>query len=128
MRTIKGVVEDKDVLKGTLTIGGVEYVATEETRLFAATIPDGTVATLSVDAAFNIVALSPMIKHDRTSTAIPSPKTKLSCEGKDRLIVRQNCLAHADAMLSSLSNDEDMLIDKRLYFEFAAECERWVTR
>lgn len=45
------------------------------------------------------------------------------CVDKDRIIVRQNALAHADAQIKVESED-----DMPRYFEFAEACEKWVTR
>ena len=44
-------------------------------------------------------------------------------------IVRQNSLAHADAMIQRLTNEEDTwdFIEEK-YFAFAKRCEEWVNR
>lgn len=50
---------------------------------------------------------------------------------REELIVRQNALAHADAMFGKLTGGKPSLTleeDLADYFEFAERCEQWILR
>lgn len=50
---------------------------------------------------------------------------------REETIIRQNCLAHADAMFGKLTSSkpsQTLKEDLEEYFKFAEACESWVLR
>lgn len=89
-----------------------------------------------------VVTLVSRVSHnakdimDEANKAAQAPQ-KLILSSKDKVIIRQNCLAHADAWLKVRYDDIQANTEfnttsfahlEEEYFRFAKECEQWITR
>lgn len=144
MEKLYGVVEHNDLAKGIVRVNGREFVASDRTRAYAATILKGQTVELTVDENGSITFIRASdAPTDTPPPTFVAPKGSLqstplsgSVTTRDVSIIRQNALAHADAWLRFFSENPDVRreetdgLDEMMdgYFRFAERCEKWVLR
>lgn len=126
-KKLKGTVESNDVQKGSIVIAGKTLVASPKTRAWVAQMREGDSVEVSYDdennTIFYVEKESPVVSRIETKSNSPS----VSFTDKDRIIVRQNALAHADAVLGKIMRPDNSG-DETAYFNFAERCENWILR
>jgi hypothetical protein len=135
MVQVEGKVEKNDIQSGTVTINGIGYAATEQTRMYAAKLEEGKHVKLSANEKNQILFIWPTPSAPPTSTtsvdsstATVTPTEKIMVSVKDHYIIRQNALAHADANAQYIRDTFNTQAYEQAYFAFAERVEKWVLR
>lgn len=123
-KKLEGTVEHNDPIAGTVVIGGKTLGAAPNTRAWVAQMREGDYVGVSYDDENMIRYVekgNPQKKE--TQQKIVPVVAPVQFSDKDRIIVRQNALAHADAAMNNgwVKGEDE-------YFSFAERIERWTLR